>query len=108
MRQGVVSLSRWLSFSGIEKRGLAWPVWPASGEKAGEAHRVGFTSFFQELDLRLRNVMCLMEACRVHTPKPSLLSSLTPASWPDEPQHVPEMALAGGHQSPPVRSIELF
>lgn len=33
---GCGSLSRWLSFSGIEKKGLAWPVWPVSGEKAGE------------------------------------------------------------------------
>lgn len=62
MKLGVVSLSRWLSFSGIEKRGLVWPVWPALGENVLEAQGVNFTGLFEELILRLRNVMCLMGA----------------------------------------------
>lgn len=62
MKPGVVSLSRWLSFSGIEKRGLAWPVWSALGENALEAQGVSFTGFFEELILRLRDIMCLMGA----------------------------------------------
>lgn len=42
----MVSFFRWLSFSGIEKRGLVWSVWLVLGEKFGEVYRVGFISFF--------------------------------------------------------------